>query len=49
MMLECLQTLSSQQNYSEKKINLLHEELLQGEEWVSQVILVDPACPVLQM
>lgn len=47
--IECLQTLSSQQNYSEEKINLLHEELLQDEEWVPQVILVDPACPVLQM
>ena len=36
-----------QKNYSEKKLNLFYKELLPDEEWVPQVLLADPAYPLL--
>ena len=37
----------AQKNESEKKINLFYKELLPGRERVLQVILADPAYPLL--
>ena len=34
-------------NYSEKKFNLFYKELLPDEEWVPQVLLIDPGYPFL--
>lgn len=46
MMLECLRTLRYKKT-TVKKFNLFYKELLPDEEWVPQVLLADPAYPLL--
>ena len=36
-----------QKYYSEEKLNLFYKELLPDKEWVPQVLLADPAYPLL--
>ena len=47
MMLECLRTLRYKKTTVKKKSNLFRKELLSYEEWVPQVLLADPAYPLL--